>query len=475
MKKPKHTQKNQAAMAKSKLQYVCSACGSSQSKWAGQCGDCGEWNTMIESIAIQPSANKRVSFAGKTSARIHLLGDVSMESELRTATGIGELDRVLGGGLVHGSVTLIGGDPGIGKSTLLTQTLAALADLMPCLYVTGEESLQQVSLRTKRLGLLNDKKRDKNLQLLSETCVENIITLASKEKPQVMVIDSIQTIYTETLQSAPGSVAQVRESAAQLVRFAKHTGTALFLVGHVTKEGTLAGPRVLEHMVDTVLYFEGDPGERYRMIRAVKNRFGAVNELGVFAMTETGLKAVNNPSAIFLSRHEKPVPGSIITVTREGSRPMLIEIQALVDDCHSSNPRRISLGMDPNRLNMLLAVTHRHGGIAMYDQDVFINVVGGVRLTETSADTALILAALSSFRNQPLPTDIFTFGEVGLAGEIRPVVNGQERLKEAAKHGFKQAIIPKANMPRKKDAMSDLKLIPVQRISELMEAAVSLS
>ncbi len=426
---------------------------------------------MIESISATAVTNKRAGFAGKTgAAHIHLLEDVPMSDEVRTATGIGELDRVLGGGLVHGSVTLIGGDPGIGKSTLLTQTLSALAERLPCLYVTGEESLQQVSLRAKRLGLA-----EKGLQLLSETCVESIITLVSKEKPKVMVIDSIQTIYTDTLQSAPGSVAQVRESAAQLVRFAKHTGTSLFLVGHVTKEGTLAGPRVLEHMVDTVLYFEGDPGERYRMIRAVKNRFGAVNELGVFAMTEQGLKAVNNPSAIFLSRHEKPVPGSIITVTREGSRPLLIEVQALVDDSHGSNPRRVSLGMDPNRLNMLLAVMHRHGGIAMYDQDVFINVVGGVRLTETSADTALMLAALSSFRDRPLPTDVFTFGEIGLAGEIRPVSNGQDRLREAAKHGFKQAIIPKANMPRKNDAIDGLKLYPVQRISELMETAISIS
>lgn len=458
-------------MAKSNLQYVCSTCGASQTKWAGQCGDCGEWNTMIESIAVAAATNKRTGFAGKTgTAHIHLLQDIPMTNEARTATGIGELDRVLGGGLVHGSVTLIGGDPGIGKSTLLTQTLAALAEKLPCLYVTGEESLQQVSLRAKRLGL-----GEKGLQLLSETCVENIITLASKEKPKVMVIDSIQTIYTETLQSAPGSVAQVRESAAQLVRFAKHTGTALFLVGHVTKEGTLAGPRVLEHMVDTVLYFEGDPGERYRMIRAVKNRFGAVNELGVFAMTEQGLKAVNNPSAIFLSRHEEPVPGSIITVTREGSRPMLIEVQALVDDSHSSNPRRVSLGMDPNRLNMLLAVMHRHGGIAIFDQDVFINVVGGVRLTETSADTALLLAALSSFRDKPLPTDVFTFGEIGLAGEIRPVSNGQDRLREAAKHGFKQAIIPKANMPRKNEPIEGLNIHPVQRISELMETAISIS
>ena len=457
-------------MAKAKILYVCSGCGSSHSKWAGQCGDCGNWNTMVESVP--ETGDKRSGFAGKsnTSARIQQLEDVEMEAEARTSTGISELDRVLGGGLVHGSVTLIGGDPGIGKSTLLTQTLADISGSLPSLYVTGEESLQQVSLRAKRLGLA-----EKGLQLLSETCVESIITLASKAKPRVMVIDSIQTIYTETLQSAPGGVAQVRESAAQLVRFAKHTGTALFLVGHVTKEGTLAGPRVLEHMVDTVLYFEGDPGERYRMIRAVKNRFGAVNELGVFAMTEEGLKAVSNPSAIFLSRHEEPVPGSIITVTREGSRPMLVELQALVDDSHSSNPRRVSLGMDPNRLNMLLAVMHRHGGIAMYDQDVFINVVGGVRLTETCADTALLLAALSSFRNRALPTDIFTFGEIGLAGEIRPVANGQERLREAAKHGFKVAIIPKANLPRKNETIEGLQIIPVQRISELMEAAISIS
>ena len=420
---------------------------------------------LIESIAV--STHKRAGFAGKSSdARIKRLDDVSVQAEARTSTGIGELDRVLGGGLVHGSVTLIGGDPGIGKSTLLTQTLATLAEKLPCLYVTGEESLQQVSLRAQRLGLSG-----KDLQLLSETCVETITTLALQQKPQVMVIDSIQTMYTETLQSAPGSVAQVRESAAQLVRFAKQTGTALFLVGHVTKEGTLAGPRVLEHMVDTVLYFEGDQGERYRMIRAVKNRFGAVNELGVFAMTETGLKAVSNPSAIFLSRHETPVAGSIITVTREGSRPLLIELQALVDDSHSNNPRRVSLGLDPNRLNMLLAVMHRHGGIAMYDQDVFINVVGGVRVTETAADTALVLAALSSFRDKPLPNDSFTFGEIGLAGEIRPVPNGQERLREAAKHGFKHAIIPKANMPPKGDTIPGLKLTPVQRVSDLIDAS----
>ena len=457
-------------MAKAKIQYSCTACGSSHSKWAGQCGDCGEWNTLIESIAAI-NTNNRQGFAGKKgSAQIQALEDIQMQAEMRTVTHIGELDRVLGGGLVHGSVTLIGGDPGIGKSTLLTQTLASLSQTLSCLYVTGEESLQQVSLRAHRLGL-----EGKGLKLLSETCVENIITLASEHNPKVIVIDSIQTIYTEALQSAPGGVAQVRESAAQLVRFAKQTGTALFLVGHVTKEGTLAGPRVLEHMVDTVLYFEGDPGERYRMIRAVKNRFGAVNELGIFAMTDEGLKTVSNPSAIFLSRHEKPVPGSIITVTREGSRPLLIELQALVDESHSNNPRRVCLGLDPNRLNMILAVMHRHAGIAMFDQDVFINIVGGVRLTETSADTALILAALSSFRDRPLANNLFTFGEVGLAGEIRPVPNGQERLREAAKHGFTKAIIPKANMPRKGEAIAGLDIIGVQRVSELVDAAISLS
>ena len=416
------------------------------------------------------TTNNRQGFAGKKGkAKIQALKDIQMHGEMRTATRISELDRVLGGGLVHGSVTLIGGDPGIGKSTLLTQTLASLSQSLPCLYVTGEESLQQISMRAHRLGL-----EDRGLKLLSETCVENIITLASEQNPKVIVIDSIQTIYTEVLQSAPGGVAQVRESAAQLVRFAKQTGTALFLVGHVTKEGTLAGPRVLEHMVDTVLYFEGDPGERYRMIRAIKNRFGAVNELGIFAMTEEGLKTVSNPSAIFLSRHEQPVAGSITPVTREGSRPLLIELQALVDESHGSNPRRVCLGLDPNRLNMLLAVMHRHAGIVMFDQDVFINIVGGVRLTETSADTAIVLAALSSFRDKPLPNDVFTFGEIGLAGEIRPVANGQERLREAAKHGFKTAIIPKANQPRKGETIDGLNIIAVQRVSELIETAITL-
>ncbi len=419
---------------------------------------------MIESIPQATGHRPGMSSGLTGDVRIQALDEVQFETEARTSTGIGELDRVLGGGLVHGSVTLIGGDPGIGKSTLLTQTLAALSNSLPCLYVTGEESLQQVSLRAQRLGLAGH-----NLNLLSATCVENIIDLAAKQKPRVMVIDSIQTVYTEALSSAPGAVGQVRESAAQLVRFAKNTGTALFLVGHVTKEGTLAGPRVLEHMVDTVLYFEGDAGERYRMIRAVKNRFGAVNELGVFAMTDAGLKPVSNPSAIFLSRHAEPVPGSIITVIREGSRPLLIEVQALVDESHSPNPRRICLGLDSNRLTMLLAVMHRHGGIALFDQDVFVNVVGGVRVTETGADTALLLSALSSFRNKPLPSDLVTFGEIGLAGEIRPVPNGQERLREAAKHGFKHAIVPSANMPKKNERIEGLTITPVQRVSELAD------
>lgn len=451
-------------MAKTKLQYLCNSCGSSHNKWAGQCGDCGEWNSLIESVFEKEnsSSSRFTGYAGK--AAVKNMRDIELLEEPRTPTGISELDRVLGGGLVQGSVVLMGGNPGIGKSTLLTQTLATLGDKMNALYVTGEESLQQVTLRARRLNLGEDK-----FQLLAETCVERILQLAKHAKPQVMVIDSIQTIYTELLQSAPGAVAQVRESAAQLVRFAKQTNTALFLVGHVTKEGTLAGPRVLEHMVDTVLYFEGDSGERYRMIRAIKNRFGAVNELGLFAMTETGLKTVSNPSAIFLSRHSEPVPGSVITVTREGNRPLLIEVQALVDESHLGNPRRVTLGLDQNRLSMLLAVLHRHGGIPMYDQDVFINIVGGVRVTETAADTGMLLSILSSFRDQPLPQKLFTFGEIGLAGEIRPVPNGQERLKEAAKHGFTHAVIPKGNMPKANDIPEDMEIIAVSRVSELLD------
>jgi len=440
------------------------------SKWSGQCVDCQEWNTLEES-STPIVTGAATSAAAATNARyggyaggsgITNATDVALVEQARTATGLSELDRVLGGGLVEGSVTLLGGDPGIGKSTLLIQCLAHLSQQHRVLYITGEESLQQVTLRARRLNLPEDK-----LRLLAETQVEAILGHAGREKPEVMVIDSIQTMYTELLSSAPGAVAQVRESAARLVRFAKQTGTSIFLVGHVTKEGALAGPRVLEHMVDTVLYFEGDPGSRYRVIRAVKNRFGAVNELGVFAMDEHGLKAVKNPSAIFLSRHPEPVSGSVIMVTREGTRPMLVEAQALVDTSHSGSPRRVSLGLEQNRLSMLLAVLHRHAGIAMFDQDVYVNVVGGVRISETAADLPVLLAALSSFRTRPLPSDLVVFGEIGLAGEVRPVANGEERLQESVKHGFKRAIVPAGNQP--KHSIAGLQVDGIHRLHEAID------
>jgi DNA repair protein RadA/Sms len=425
-----------------KTQYTCTACGAIHSKWNGQCNACQAWNTLEETLVAKPSKQApRGGYAGEKS-QIFTLDDIQLSEDPRYSTHIAELDRVLGGGLVQGSVILMGGDPGIGKSTILIQTLASMSTLKS-LYVTGEESLQQVTLRAKRLELPLA-----HLRLLTETSVEQILAQASLEKPQLMVIDSIQTIYTEALQSAPGSVSQVREATAQLVRYAKQQQVALFIAGHVTKEGALAGPRVLEHMVDTVLYFEGSTNERYRILRAVKNRFGAVNEIGVFAMTDKGLRGVSNPSAIFLSRHAEAVAGSVIMVTREGTRPLLVEVQALVDDSHGANPRRVALGLEQNRIAMLLAVLHRHGGVSMFDQDVFANVVGGVKITETAADLPLLMAALSSFRNQAIAEDMIMFGEVGLAGEIRPVPNGEERLKEAAKHGFKQAIIPKTNLPR---------------------------
>lgn len=453
-------------MVKAKRQYECSGCGATTLQWSGQCSECGAWNTLLETITREVVKNSRFqNVAGQT--QLATLGNIQLAPEPRITTGTEELDRVLGGGLTQGSVTLLGGDPGIGKSTLVLQTLAFLAARMPCLYVSGEESLQQISLRAHRLGVKADA-----LQLATETCVEHILNTAGKIAPHIIVIDSIQTLFTQTLQSAPGSVAQVRETTAQLVRYAKQTDTALIIIGHVTKEGTLAGPRILEHMVDTVLYFEGDPGNRYRVVRAVKNRFGAVNELGIFAMTETGLKQVNNPSAIFLSRHEQPIPGSTILVTREGTRPLLVEVQALVDDSHLSNPRRVTIGLEHNRLAMLLAVLHRHGSIAMYTQDVFVNVVGGVRVSETAADLAVIMACLSSFRNKPLDTDMITFGEIGLAGEIRPVPNGEERLHEAAKHGFKKAVIPQSNVPRHKaagKALDEMRIIPVRRITDLLD------
>ncbi len=455
-------------MARKKTLYSCSECGAQLPKWAGQCSECGAWNTLIEIVA--PATDKERGgrfggYAGSTSGlQVTSLAEVKSSGEApRIPCGLSELDHVLGGGLVPGSVVVIGGDPGIGKSTILLQTLAMLAQQISALYVTGEESPQQISLRAKRLELPME-----GVRLLTETRVERIIALAEKERPQVMVVDSIQTIYTELLQSAPGSVAQVRESAARLVRFAKQSGIAMFLVGHVTKEGQLAGPRVLEHMVDTVLYFEGESSRSFRVIRAVKNRFGAVNELGVFAMTEKGLREVSNPSAIFLSRHERPVAGSVTLVTREGSRPLLVEVQALVDESHLSNPRRVTLGLEHNRLAMLLAVLHRHAGVATHDQDVFVNVVGGVRVTETAADLPVLLAVLSSLRNRPLPNDLFVFGEIGLAGEVRPVPSGQERLREAARHGFSRAIVPRANAP--KQGVNGLEVIAVQRLSEAVDS-----
>lgn len=451
-------------MAKAKKLYACTACGATTPQWSGQCTSCHAWNTLEEQAVASTSApaNPRVkNYAGASG--VTTLDNVEHKHERRMPSHIGELDRVLGGGVVEGSVTLLGGDPGIGKSTLLLQALSALTQQAASLYVSGEESLHQVSMRAQRLGI-----EAPSLKLVAETCVERIIELAAQEKPQVMVIDSIQTMHTELLQSAPGSVAQVRESAAQLVRFAKQSNTALLLVGHVTKDGQLAGPRVLEHMVDTVLYFEGDTGGRYRVIRAMKNRFGAVNELGVFVMDEDGVKEVSNPSAIFLSRHEEPVSGSVIMVTREGTRPLLVEVQALVDESHLGNPRRVTLGLEQNRLAMLLAVLHRHGGMAMFDQDVFVNVVGGMRVTETASDLAVVMAALSSFRSQPLPNDLVVFGELGLAGEVRPVPNGEERLKTAAKHGFKKAIVPKANAP-KNNKVDGLKVVPITRISEILD------
>jgi DNA repair protein RadA/Sms len=454
-------------MAKAKNLYTCTECGTQAPKWAGQCGECGAWNTLVETVAT-PSSPRGGRFAGYAGSaggvEVQALAAVTPDDVTRLPTQLDEFDRVLGGGLVPGSVVLIGGDPGIGKSTLLLQTLATLSERCGVLYVTGEESPQQVSLRAHRLGIAAQRVR-----LLAETRVEGILEAAARERPQVLVVDSIQTVFTEMLQSAPGSVAQVRESAAQLVRYAKQSGAALFLVGHVTKEGQLAGPRVLEHMVDTVLYFEGDAGSRFRVVRAFKNRFGAVNELGVFAMTEKGLKEVSNPSAIFLSRHEEEVPGSVVMVTLEGSRPLLVEVQALVDESHLSNPRRVTLGLEQNRLAMLLAVLHRHGGVATYDQDVFVNVVGGVRVTETGADLPVLLSVLSSLRNRAPGQGLVAFGEVGLAGEIRPVPNGQDRLREAAKHGFTRAIVPEANVPKRPP--EGLEVIGVRRLADALSQA----
>ncbi|MCP0913075.1 MULTISPECIES: DNA repair protein RadA [Legionella] len=445
---------------KIKSKYVCSQCAAFFSQWAGQCSQCGAWNSLTEEQAPSGKSQRLGNYANQRS-EVTLVEHVALDDQSRMDCGLSELNRVLGGGLVDGSVVLIGGDPGIGKSTLLLHTLANLSQQQNVLYVTGEESLQQVAMRAKRLQL-----PVAGLRLLAETQVESILAHAQKEKPRVMVIDSIQTIFTDTISSAPGGVSQVRESAAQLVRFAKMTQTAVFLVGHVTKEGALAGPRVLEHMVDCVLYFEGQNDSRFRVIRAIKNRFGAVNELGIFAMTDRGLKEVANPSAIFLSRQPDPTPGSAVMVTWEGSRPMLVEVQALVDQAHGQQAKRVTAGLEQNRLAILLAVLHRHGGIPTYDQDVFINVVGGVKVTETASDLALLAAVVSSLRNRIFDSKTIIFGEVGLAGEIRPVQSGQERLKEAAKHGFKRAIVPHANAP--KQAMA-IEVEPVKHLQEVLQ------
>ncbi len=453
-------------MAKSKVAYVCNECGAEFSRWQGQCSECKAWNTITE-IRLGPSAitrksGERSGYAGELSSKVQTLSEVSLAELPRISSGYKELDRVLGGGIVPGSAMLIGGHPGAGKSTLLLQTMCSLAERMPVLYVTGEESLQQVAMRAHRLGLPNDK-----LRMLSETSVEQICHLALQEKPAVMVIDSIQVMHVADVSSSPGSVSQVRESAAQLTRFAKQHQVAIFMVGHVTKDGTLAGPKVLEHCVDCSVLLEGDADSRFRTLRCQKNRFGAINELGVFAMTSQGMKEVSNPSAIFLNRGEAESAGSVVMVIWEGTRPLLVELQALVDYSQLTNPRRLAVGAEHNRLAMLLAVMHRHGGIQMADQDVFINVVGGVKVEETSADLALIAAMVSSFRDKPIPKDLIIFGEVGLSGEIRPVPSGQERLQEAAKHGFRQAIIPKTNMP--KHEIAGMKIMPVTSLQEAIE------
>lgn len=444
---------------KVKICFTCSQCAAVFSQWSGMCTQCGAWNTILEEQKLTGS-QRMTQYANQRSV-VTSLTDVVIDQQSRMDCGLSELNRVLGGGLVDGSVVLIGGDPGIGKSTVLLQTVANLSVEHKVLYVTGEESLQQIALRAQRLQLPVEK-----LRLLAETQVELILQHAKQEQPKIMVIDSIQTLFTETVSSAPGGVSQVREAAALLVRYAKMTGTAIFLVGHVTKEGALAGPRVLEHMVDCVLYFEGQADSRFRVIRAVKNRFGAVNELGVFAMTDRGLKEVANPSAIFLSKQPEPTPGSAVMVTWEGSRPLLVEVQALVDEAHGQQPRRVTAGLEHNRLAILLAVLHRHGGLAMYDQDVFLSVVGGVKVMETACDLAVIAAMISSFRNRIFDQRTVIFGEIGLAGEIRPVPCGQERLREASKHGFQSAIVPAGNAPKQ---CKDIAIYPVRYIQEVIE------
>jgi DNA repair protein RadA/Sms len=441
-------------------QYQCDACGQTFSKWSGQCPECHAWNTLEEIRSIQVGG-KTKPLANRKSTQVTPLSDIDTAQQPRLYTQLDELDRVLGGGIVNGSVVLLGGSPGIGKSTLLIQMLAALTEY-PTLYISGEESAQQISMRAERLSLNKD-----NIRLLSSVSLEEVLATLEKIKPKLVVVDSIQTLASDELNSAPGSVSQVRECAGQLVQFAKNTDTTLFVVGHITKEGTLAGPRVLEHMVDTVLYFEGDSSDRFRLLRATKNRFGAVNELGVFVMQETGLKGVKNPSALFLSHHQTPAAGSVVMVTREGTRPLLVEVQALVDDNPSNTTRRLAQGIEQNRLSMLLAVMHKHGGISLHNEDVFVNIVGGVRIQEPAVDLPILMATLSSFRDFILPRELVMFGEIGLAGEIRPVPNGQERLREAAKHGFNFALIASANAP--KDQIKGIEVIAVSRLSDAID------
>lgn len=457
-------------MSKPKKAFVCNDCGADFGKWQGQCSECGVWNSVVElrlGSSSNTNAGRAMSFSGYTGSTTpgatQTLSSINLSELPRFSSGSGEFDRVLGGGFVPGSVVLIGGSPGAGKSTLLLQTLCKLASHTQALYITGEESLQQVAMRAQRLGLPTDK-----LQVLSDTSVESICATAQKLEPKILVIDSIQVVHLDDIQSAPGSVSQVRESAAYLTRFAKQTGAVVILVGHVTKDGSLAGPKVLEHMIDCSILLEGAHDSRFRTLRGSKNRFGAVNELGVFAMTEHGMKEVSNPSAIFLQRSEEISSGSIVTVMWEGTRPLLVELQALVDDSNMGNPRRVAVGLDQNRLSMLLAVLHRHGGIMVGDQDVFVNVVGGLRISETSADLAQLLAIVSSFRNNPIPADVIVFGEVGLSGEIRPVPSGQERLREATKHGFKRIIMPAGNTTR--DSIPGVEIISVKNLSDALAA-----
>ena len=429
-------------MAKTKVEFVCRECGASHHQWAGQCLDCKEWNTLEEIVISQATASKPESLKDLPASKVQNLSEIKSQNKDRLSTGLSELDRTLGGGLVDGSVVLIGGDPGIGKSTLILQALATLNEANTTLYVSGEESAEQVSERSVRLGIRED------ILFIGETHLEKILKLAKDVQPKVIVIDSIQTMVTDLSTSAPGSVTQVRDCAAQLTQFAKQTNTVLLMIGHVTKGGALAGPRILEHMVDAVLYFEGDAGGRYRIIRAVKNRFGAVNEISVFAMGEKGLQQVSNPSSIFLSNQENPSSGSMVMVTREATRPLLIEIQALVDQSNGT-PKRVSVGLDQNRLALQLAILHKHSGISTFDQDVFVNVVGGIKVGETASDLVVMLAIVSSLRDKVIPSNWIAFGEVGLTGEVRPVYNAQERISEAQKQGFELAIIPKDNTPKK--------------------------